>query len=248
MIEIKKVEMKDGYHFFVKVPFDFKDEFKDEFPTAKWNPRLLTWLVESDAEDKLNEFSELLNSKLKQLEDEKKKIEKQGILQSSIDSIDKKIEIANELIESKRVSIEALEKLNDTLSDKKSSLENLEKKLSEKRNKESQIIDNIVEKLSSVININTINSAQKDMIDVMKKNVSSEREKWSTAQSVFEHTYEALKEIGIVSPEIYNIANVSWSSKQKYSDYVTADLSLSAIAKNIKIIEPAPAEESTFKM
>ena len=44
-------EGKIGY--LVKVPFEFKDEFKGAFPSAKWEPETKSWVLGSKSGKKL---------------------------------------------------------------------------------------------------------------------------------------------------------------------------------------------------
>lgn len=227
--KITKNEKLDGY--FVSIPFELKDDFKSNFPSARWDSSTRKWKVGNRSGKRLSQWVELADKAYGEYYDKKTEqealIEQADIGKKEIDSLNNTIyflESKLENIDELKKSIENNKIIKEIVSEKLSAL-NITEEEAEKLEKEL-ILKNEVE-MNKIFNVTKLQQILSRIRSLLRYGMNINKQSKNTLLELqYElkiHYLDKLEELGLTHKYIeehYN-ANVNrpdrdlaWIEKQ----------------------------------
>ena len=220
--------------FAVTVPFGIKDEFKKAFKSAEWDRFGKTWIVGARSESRLKQFIEGTQKAVDEFETA-------ALLVSEISEINEKIEEENERIRKIDGKAKTIAELSEHLDEVRKLLESKREKHAEmvlkhdeKLNEANAKAEEIGKTIDAIINFKELDERHTIMIRSSRGVQSSEREKFENAQESFAEASRLLREIGLRSREISELACVNWNRRTDRDNPKNVAFSRNSVIRNIE--------------
>ena len=210
--------------FAVKLPFDLKDNFKETFKTAKWNPTEKQWEVGPRSGKRLEEWVKLASP----LAEEIQKADEADLTEKEYNKIRLELTSIREELERERADKENFIVVCEKLKKAKDELADLKTKVKQERAEKQLKLEEVKEFMSEAISLDTIRSAHQTMIKHYNKNHNGSRSRtpFDQARTEIREEHEKLQSLGFSSEALaylqycnFNRPDRDNPNKIVYDDY-----------------------------
>ena len=203
LITITKI---DG-GFSIKFPYELKDRFRSEFPSAKWNPAEKRWEVGPRSGKRLEQWAAVMQP----LADDMAVADQVEYDQAELARLNEQIRRVRREIEIRRGNAEKAAAVAAALAQAKQEIAALQEELARARQDEEAARLRIEAQIAGVLDVPAIEAAHKEMRQQYNRVGAVARQKWEKARAVFLGAEETLERLGLVSSGISQLAHLNFN-------------------------------------
>jgi DNA repair exonuclease SbcCD ATPase subunit len=192
MLEI--INLENG--FAVQFPFELKDNFRNTFKTAKWNPLHKRWEVGPRSGKRLQQWIDAVQETAKCVEEAKEIEAEMDLADEELERIKRELSQISKSRQEITESFKKVQQSKELLADKKEELAQAKQDLAaEKSALEKEKIE-LKNFLSSIFNLSAAHQAERDIGRSIKGVGSINRNKFDEAQAAIQDARTKLKNKG----------------------------------------------------
>ena len=203
LITITKI---DG-GFSIKFPYELKDRFRSEFPSAKWNPAEKRWEVGPRSGKRLEQWAAVMQP----LADDMAVADQVEYDQAELARLSEQIRRVRREIEIRRGNAEKAAAVAAALAQAKQEIAALQEELARARRDEEAARLHIEVQIAGVLDVPAMEAAHKEMRQQYNCVGAVARQKWEKAREVFLRAEETLEKLGLVSVGISQLAHLNFN-------------------------------------
>ena len=220
---------KTGGGFAIKFPYELKDRFRTEFPSAKWNPVDKRWEVGPRSGKRLEQWSAVMQP----LADAIATADQVEYDQAELARLNEQIRRVRREIEIRRGNVEKAAAVAAALVQAKQEIAALQAELAQVRQEEEVARLQSEAKIAGVLDMPAIEAARKEMRRQYNCVGAVARQRWNEAREVFLEAEASLEKLGLVSSGISQLAHMNFNRPDRDDPRAVAECEL----RNFRVIE-----------
>ena len=193
--------------FAIRPPYALKDQFREAFPSAKWNPAEKRWEVGPRSGKRLEQWAKAVQP----LADAIATADQVEYSQAELDRLNEQIRRSRREIEIRRGNVEKAAAVAAALAQAKQEIAALQEEAAQARQEEEAARLQIEAQIAGVLDMSAIEAAQTEMRQQYNRVGAVARQKWEKAREVFLGAEETLERLGLVSVGISQLAHLNFN-------------------------------------
>ena len=193
--------------FAIKFPYSLKERFRDDFPSAKWNPAEKRWEVGPRSGKRLEQWAEAVQP----LADALAVADEVEYSQAALTRLNEQVRRTCREIEIRRGNVEKATAVAAALEGKQQEIAALRKELEQVRHEEEAARQRVEAQIAGVLDMNALDDAHREMRRQYDCVGAAARQKWEKARNVFLGAEETLERLGLVSVGISQLAHMNFN-------------------------------------